>query len=74
MAATTHATKPTCCSTVGARPPQESFQSFQAEYSHYHETARAIHEANMRSSADAVAGRHRGCLENQGVFNTWSTS
>ncbi|KAL3171606.1 hypothetical protein MRX96_013801 [Rhipicephalus microplus] len=66
--------RPTCRSDFGARPPQRSFLSFQAEYSRYKETTRESHEAIMRSTADAVVRQHRGCLESQGGFNSWSKS
>ncbi|KAL3171607.1 hypothetical protein MRX96_013802 [Rhipicephalus microplus] len=66
--------RPTCRSNFVGRPPQGGFLSFQAEYSRYKETTRESHEAIMRSTADAVARRHRGCLEYQGGLNSWSKS
>ncbi|KAL3199615.1 hypothetical protein MRX96_001370 [Rhipicephalus microplus] len=80
MAATAPAAKcrpllrSTCRSNLGAQPPKECFQSFQAEHSCYYETARKTPGAIMTSTADVVARRHRGGLEHQGGLNTWGTS
>ncbi|KAL3170030.1 hypothetical protein MRX96_015102 [Rhipicephalus microplus] len=57
--------QPTFRYDCGTRPPLEDDQSFLEDHRWYYGMVKKLHEAAVTSISDAVARRHRGCLERQ---------
>ncbi|KAL3171609.1 hypothetical protein MRX96_013804 [Rhipicephalus microplus] len=58
----------------GAFPPHFSNKTTNKRTSRFQKVNSGDAMSVMTSMADVVVRRHRGCLEHQGGFNTWSTS
>ncbi|KAL3188997.1 hypothetical protein MRX96_003143 [Rhipicephalus microplus] len=65
--------RPPGCSNLGAGSPMSNRQSFLAQRQWFYRSPRKNHKAINTSTADAVGGRRRGCLETRDDLKTWST-